>query len=261
MLESTSITLTLERGLQLLRAFRASRSPLTCAELARRTGLSRPSVSRLTATLVKLGYLRRVPWGGGLELAMASFKPGHSYVTDNAITELAGPILQHLADELDVAVALSIPDQLDMVYVACRTGPSISTLRPYVGTLVPMALTSAGRSWLWGSNISEKERYLSSIMDQAGAHADTLLQRINGSFVELDTYGVCTVTSEFQTGGCGIALPVELGRNQTRMAMSCSLILSAKDLRINHFRECVTPSLKKASMDLSRHLQDVDLKI
>ena len=46
---------TLARGLSLLAAFRPGEIWLSNAELARRTGLSRPTVSRLGATLVELG--------------------------------------------------------------------------------------------------------------------------------------------------------------------------------------------------------------
>ena len=42
---------TLARGLAVLRAFRASDSGLTHAQIADRTGLPKPTVSRLTYTL------------------------------------------------------------------------------------------------------------------------------------------------------------------------------------------------------------------
>ena len=49
---------SLERGLVLLRAFRVGTTSLTNAELAARTGLPRPTVSRLTRSLVDAGFLR-----------------------------------------------------------------------------------------------------------------------------------------------------------------------------------------------------------
>ena len=56
---SPSVTLTVERGLEVLRAFHAERTPLSNAELVRRTGLSKATVSRLTTTLIRIGFLRR----------------------------------------------------------------------------------------------------------------------------------------------------------------------------------------------------------
>ena len=54
-----SFATTLAHGLDVLDAFRNHPGPLSNAELAAHTGLSRPTVSRLTHTLTQLGYLRR----------------------------------------------------------------------------------------------------------------------------------------------------------------------------------------------------------
>ena len=48
---------TLARGLSVLRAFRGDDDGLANAEIARRTGLPKATVSRLTHTLTQLGYL------------------------------------------------------------------------------------------------------------------------------------------------------------------------------------------------------------
>ena len=54
-----SFATTLAHGLDVLAAFRNNPGPLSNAELAAHTGLSRPTVSRLTYTLAQLGYLKR----------------------------------------------------------------------------------------------------------------------------------------------------------------------------------------------------------
>src|ERR1700683_333563 len=45
------------RALRILEAFRPGEGPLGNAELAERTGLTKPTVSRLAYTLVQAGYL------------------------------------------------------------------------------------------------------------------------------------------------------------------------------------------------------------
>src|SRR5262245_39975828 len=50
---------TLARGLQLLETFQQVLRPLTHGELASLSGLTGPTVTRLTAALEALGYLRR----------------------------------------------------------------------------------------------------------------------------------------------------------------------------------------------------------
>src|SRR2546423_11863094 len=50
----------LARGLEVLRAFTPAEGLLGNGEIAERTGLPKPTVSRLTYTLTKLGYLSHV---------------------------------------------------------------------------------------------------------------------------------------------------------------------------------------------------------
>ena len=48
----------LARGLELLRCFTPRENVLGNQDLARKTGLPKPTVTRLTHTLMRLGYLR-----------------------------------------------------------------------------------------------------------------------------------------------------------------------------------------------------------
>lgn len=54
-----SLSTTLMRGIEILQCFGSNDRSLGNAEIARRVGLNRPTVSRLCKTLVHLGYLRR----------------------------------------------------------------------------------------------------------------------------------------------------------------------------------------------------------
>src|ERR1700745_3177605 len=56
-----SFVVALSRGLDVLRAFHPNDGLLGNQELAARTKLPKPTVSRLTYTLTKLGYLTPVP--------------------------------------------------------------------------------------------------------------------------------------------------------------------------------------------------------
>src|SRR6201985_2393228 len=57
--EDPSFATTLAHGLDILAAFQTAGGALSNADLATHTGLSRPTVSRLTYTLAQLGYLKR----------------------------------------------------------------------------------------------------------------------------------------------------------------------------------------------------------
>ena len=56
-IKDRQFVVALARGLELLRAFSFDDSFLGNQEIAARTGLPKPTISRLTHTLTKLGYL------------------------------------------------------------------------------------------------------------------------------------------------------------------------------------------------------------
>src|SRR6476620_7244942 len=93
---------TVERGMQVLRAFRCDRGSLSNAELVRRTGLSKATVSRLTSTLLEVGFLRHTTGSREFELATGSIGIGHAFLAGNELAQVAGPHLQRLADALNV---------------------------------------------------------------------------------------------------------------------------------------------------------------
>jgi DNA-binding IclR family transcriptional regulator len=255
MSESTQVTLTLDRGLQILRAFRAERAPLTNGELARRTGMSKSAVSRLTSTLIQLGYIRRVAGGTRFELATGVFGIGHTYLETNPVTRLAHPLMQRLADLLDVSVALATPNGLDMLYIAHRTSSRIATLRLGVGSLLPMGLTAIGRAWLWGLPEPERQHYVTRLLEAAGPQHEAIRTGIDRAFEDLRANGVCMSIGEFQRNAFGIALPVKVGSSATPMSLNCGAIRFQPD--IDAVRQRIVPPLKQAALDLEILLRDV----
>src|SRR5258708_9318136 len=73
-----SFVVALSRGLDVLRAFRPHDGLLGNQEIAARTNLPKPTVSRLTYTLTKLGYLTPVPRFEKYQLAPSAMARGYA---------------------------------------------------------------------------------------------------------------------------------------------------------------------------------------
>ncbi|CAG2153709.1 Pca regulon regulatory protein [Cupriavidus numazuensis] len=247
---------TLDRGLEVLRAFRAERTPMTNAELVRRTGLPKATVSRMTTTLVALGFLRRVGGGPRFALATGAHRIGQTYIESSPVARCVTPFMQALADRLRVSVSLAIPDRLDMLYVAQCTSARIATLRIGVGSLLPMGWTASGRAWLSGLQAEVQARYIASLRQSAGPRADNMEQGIRAAFDELKATGVCTSFGNFQRGAFGIAIPVTVGRSDTLMALACGAVDPQADTAAIASR--IAPELVAASKALVDLLRDVD---
>ncbi len=248
--------LTVERGLQVLRAFRSSRAPVSNAELVRRTGLSKATVSRLTTTLVQLGHLQHVQGGREFELATGPLSIGHAFIEASPLLRRVEPFMQELADRLNLSVALAVGDQLDMLYIAYRISHRIATLRLGIGSLLPMGSTSIGRAWLWGLEPALQRSYLGALKRQSGTQWPAMDQGIGEGFAELESSGVCSVMSGFHRDAYGIAVPVRVGVQRIPMALSCGA--ADMDPNLAAARKRIAPELRTASVQLEKLLQDID---
>src|ERR1700693_5926315 len=79
---------SLEHGLDVLAAFRNASGTLSNADLAGHTGLSRPTVSRLTYTLAQLGYLKR-DTRGRFELGLGVLAAAYPVLSALKIRQMA----------------------------------------------------------------------------------------------------------------------------------------------------------------------------
>ena len=111
----------LSRGLDVLRAFHPRDGLLGNQEIAARTKLPKPTVSRLTYTLTKLGYLAQVSRFDKYQLAPPAMAIGYAALANLGIRGIAEAHMRKLAEETGGDVAVGARDRLSMMYFAqCR---------------------------------------------------------------------------------------------------------------------------------------------
>jgi DNA-binding IclR family transcriptional regulator len=242
--------------MEVLRAFRAERAVLSNAELVRRTGLSKATVSRLTSTLLQLGFLRQAAGGRQFELGPAALGIGNAYAATNELNLPTRQLMQDLAEKFQVSVALALPDGLDVIYVGYRASRKVATLRMGLGSVLPMGTTAVGHAILWAKPRHEQRRLLQALRDRAGAQAGEHDRSLERSFRELETTGTCALLGQFQRGAYAVAVPVRIGVDKLLMGLSCGKAEMNPDLDAEHSR--IAPGLMLAAERLERLLVDFD---
>ncbi|MCF8467984.1 MAG: IclR family transcriptional regulator [Sneathiella sp.] len=139
---------SLARGLEILSAFRPGEGPVGNNELAKRTNLPRSTVSRLTSTLLQLGYLTYRKSMGKYEPSPAVVSLGYTFLANNKLRLLSRPLMHDLAKQVGLGVALATRVRLNMMYVETARGGDESTLRLETGSYLPIATTAVGRAFL-----------------------------------------------------------------------------------------------------------------
>ena len=147
----------LDRGLALMQCFGDTRRVLGPTELSRLTGIPRPSVVRLAATLVQHRWLQPEPGGDRYMLGAGVVTLAQVFLSGLDVRAVARPAMQALADRFGGSVYLALRDGLELVVVeACRARAAMITSRLDVGSRIPLPNSALGRAYLGA--LAEPER-------------------------------------------------------------------------------------------------------
>jgi DNA-binding IclR family transcriptional regulator len=242
----------LARGLQVLSSFRSSDKALGNQELAKRCGLPKSTISRLTYTLTQLGYLDHDVEAARYRLGTATLALGSTMLARMDIRQLARPLMQELADASQTMVSLGTRDRLSMIYVEnCRSDAAL-TLSLDVGSRIPLATTAMGRAYL--ARCDERERL--EVMERVrefDEYAWAQVERgIDKAMQEVQTLGVCTSFGDWQPDVNAIAIAFQTGGSHGKL-MSLNCGGPATHVSREHLLDVVRPKLLQMVEKIGGH--------
>ncbi len=190
--EVGSSAASLTRGLEILRAFTIEDATLGNQDLIERTGLPKATVSRLTSTLLGLGYLHYDQTLGRYSIGPATVSLGYSALSSNPVIHLARPLMQTLAESTGAAVALGTRDELEMVYLAnCRSNSPVS-LRLNVGSRLPIWRTAMGLAYLAEMTPNIRDTVVDQLTRADPDHAQLIRKSLDDALLQQQTLGFVT---------------------------------------------------------------------
>jgi DNA-binding IclR family transcriptional regulator len=219
--EDRNFVVALARGLSVLRAFKAGDAWLGNQDIAARTGLPKPTVSRLTYTLTELGYLTRLDRIGKYRLAPASVGIGYTALANLGIREMARPAMQQLADEAGASVAIGSPDRLSMIYVALCTSDAPVRIRLDVGSRIPMATTAMGRAYIAGLEAPQRQRLMERIEERAGPDWSRVKDGIDDALDCHRQHGFVLSVGDWQDGVNSVGAPIVMADGTGIYSLNC----------------------------------------
>jgi DNA-binding IclR family transcriptional regulator len=198
----------LARGLEVLSAFKAGDGALGNLELAKRTDLPKPTISRITHTLTQLGYLTYDQRLGTYELGGRTLSLGYAALANLDIRRIARPIMQSLADAHNLHVALAVRDKLMMLYVETCEGRGLVGLRISPGARVPIAVTALGKAYLSAVTDQELSGICDAIGRQQGDDWPLILRSIETAIRDVRERGFCLSVGEWRKDINAVGAPI-----------------------------------------------------
>ncbi len=198
---------SLQRGIEILRAFRPGSEVLGNGDIAERTGLSRATVSRLTQTLVGAGYLERDTALRAYRLGAPVLSLSHSMRSGSSLLAVATPLMLETAMAHKINVGLAVRDRDEMVYLESVRYSARASLRKVVsGQRVPIELTSLGRAWLAVTSAAERDGFIAHVRLKRTQHWPQLKVELERAIASVRRYGYCMAT--WQPEVVALATPI-----------------------------------------------------
>lgn len=212
----------LARGLEVLRCFKPGDRFLGNQEIAVRTGLPKPTVSRLTYTLTTLGYLNYSEKFGKYYLGTAVLSLGYSMLANTDIRQTARPLMQELAEYAQASVALGMQDRLNMIYIEAYRSSATVTLTLDVGSQLPVATTSMGRALLAAMPGPEREPLMEQIRVRNEAAWPKIRAGIDQALRDYEEKGFCLSLGEWKKDVHAVAAPLIPSDGSRIMVFNCA---------------------------------------
>jgi len=210
----------LSRGLDVLRCFGPRDRWLANQEIARRTGLAKPTVSRLAYTLTRLGHLRYSEELNQYGLGSAAIRMGFAALGQMDVRRVARPFMQELSEYTKASVHLAVNDRLSMQVVDTYWNSASFVID--IGSRVPAATTSLGRAYVSALPPPERKRILEAMRLARPADWPVNRKRFEQAFREHDQHGFCFGLGDWRREINAVAAPLVLEDGSGPIVIGCS---------------------------------------
>lgn len=211
---------SLSRGLEVLRTFTQGAALRSNQDIARATGLPKATISRLTYTLTKLGYLSHNKDLEKYQLDSGVLALGYAYANNLRVRHLGKPYMEEFSRRTHTTVGLTCRDRLAMIYVDSYRPPEVSSLRMESGVRLPLSTSAAGRAYLAATPPLERKHLMKELATKAGDDWPHQLEGLEKAFEEYAQYGFCLSLRDWNRNVNAAGVPLRL-QDGSLMVITC----------------------------------------
>ncbi|HEY5130692.1 MAG TPA: IclR family transcriptional regulator [Bradyrhizobium sp.] len=215
-----SFVVALSRGLDVLRAFHPNDGLLGNQEIAARTNLPKPTVSRLTYTLTKLGYLTPVPRFEKYQLAPSAMALGYAALANLGVRHLSEPFREEVMRETGGAVAIGGRDRTSMIYFGQSRGMTLG-VQLDVGSRIPIATTAMGRAFIWALPDDERAALLRELREHYGSRWPRMREGIERAGETVEKLGFAISAGDWHDDIHAVGVALKLNDGTGPYAFNC----------------------------------------
>jgi DNA-binding IclR family transcriptional regulator len=183
--------------------------------------LPKPTISRLTYTLTKLGYLTPVPRFEKYQLAPSAMALGYAALANLGVRHLSEPYREEVMRQTGGAVAIGGRDRHSMIYFGqSRNGLALG-VQLDVGSRVPIATTAMGRAYIWALPPEERASLLRELRDHYSSRWSRMRDGIERAGEMVARRGFTISAGEWQDDVAAVGVALKLNDGTGPYAFNC----------------------------------------
>lgn len=241
---------SLTRGLEVIRAFGPATPAMSVSEVAKVTGLTRPTARRILLTLVDAGYAELK--GRQFSLKPKILELGYSFISSLGWHSVAQSCLREITDQTLASANIAMLDGEEIIYIlrqSAQSGP-LPSFDIAIGSRIPAHIHAMGRVLLANLPVEERARYLETAKLRAyTSHTLTDSGKLGEILESVAAQGWAVVANEQGEGLCSLALPIFDSAQNVIAAIGIGWITT--DQSIDSVAKSLMPNLRRARDEIT----------
>jgi DNA-binding IclR family transcriptional regulator len=218
-----------DKALIVLDALERKHDGRPLADIASETGLPKPTVHRLLATLERHGYAQQLP-SGRYALGMRVVALGQFAASGNTLLRVAGPILDRLVKACGETVHLGILQGESLLYIDRREPEEAAVrLAALPSPLTSLHASASGKVLLAFGSAELARKVLAADLAQYTPHTITDADRLRDELDAIRAAGYAVNEQERFIGVRAVGVPVRNSRGQIVGAVSAAAPVQRAD--------------------------------
>jgi len=209
------------RAARILESFTMETPILTNADLAKKIGVDKSTITRLMQSLEKVEFVTRDQVSGQYSLTHKLFQIGNVYVQNTDLNNEGRPLLEKLSDTFNENAQMGVLDKTEVLYLEQVRCSQHIKLMSFVGSRLPAYCTGAGKLLL--AHLSDEEYYKFCRSVEFISHTPKTIvepEILKDQLSIIRDNGFAIAKSEFREDVFSIAAPVLDGNNRVIAAIS-----------------------------------------
>lgn len=222
---------SVERALSVLRTFISGRAEMRMSDVAKATGLSASTTSRMLATLEAAGFVEREPVSGLYRLGLDVVSLAAGVLNSHPVHRAARQIAQNLAAQLGLGANVAVRRGDRLFYLLNFEGRQAPRSFVLTGQTNPLHATGLGKALLSGMTSAQRCAVIAdATLVSFTPHTITEREALNAEIDRAIGRGYFTEIEELALGRACVAAAIRDASGEVIAGLSVSGALSVIDL-------------------------------